>query len=145
MIKEGVDVALRNEAITVYRYAYDTPCDFYARNVRLQEGGYYLFDLVLPDRTVEDCTLGIPGWVNIENAVAAVSLAWCAARSEGVAFDEERLKEALAHFQGVMRRFEFYVNTPKQVYMDDYAHHPRELSAALTSVRKMFPERKGLS
>ncbi len=40
---------------------------------------------------------------------------------------------------GVKRRFEFYVNTPRQVYMDDYAHHPRELAATLTSVRKMFP------
>ena len=145
VIKEGVDVALRNEAITVYRYAYDTPSDFYARNVRLQEGGYYRFDLVLPDRTIEDCTLGVPGWVNIENAVAAVALVWCAAKSEGAAFDEVRLKEALASFLGVKRRFEFYVNSPKQVYMDDYAHHPRELAAALTSVGKMFPERKVLA
>ncbi|MBR5849799.1 MAG: UDP-N-acetylmuramate--L-alanine ligase [Alistipes sp.] len=145
IIKQGVDVALRNEAISYYRYAYDTPCDFYARNIRLQEGGYYLFDLVLPDRTVTDCTLGIPGWVNIENAVAAVALCWCAAKHEGTTFDEERLREALAHFQGVKRRFEFYVNTPKQVYMDDYAHHPRELSAALTSVRKMFPGRRLLA
>ena len=145
IIKQGVDVALRNEAISYYRYAYDTPCDFYARNIRLQEGGYYLFDLVLPDRTVTDCTLGIPGWVNIENAVAAVALCWCAAKHEGTNFDEERLREALAHFQGVKRRFEFYVNTPKQVYMDDYAHHPRELSAALTSVRKMFPGRRLLA
>lgn len=40
------------------------------------------------------------------------------------------------------RRFEFYVNTPRQVYMDDYAHHPRELAATLTSVRKMFPGRR---
>ena len=44
--------------------------------------------------------------------------------------------------RGVKRRFEFYVNTPRQVYMDDYAHHPRELAATLTSVRKMFPGRR---
>ena len=142
VIKEGVDVALRNEAITSYRYAYNTPCDFYATNIRLMEGGHYRFDLVLPDRTVTDCTLGIPGWVNIENAVAAVAMCWVAAKKEGVAFDEERLRRGLAGFQGVKRRFEFYLNTPEQVYMDDYAHHPRELSAALTSVRGMFPERR---
>ncbi|WP_289182448.1 UDP-N-acetylmuramate--L-alanine ligase [Alistipes sp. UBA6068] len=142
VIKQGVDIVLDNPAIRVYRYAYDTPCDFYARNVRLQEAGHYLFDLVTPGGVVEDCTLGIPGWVNIENAVAAVAAVWCAAQAEGAAFDAERLRTALASFSGVKRRFEFYVNTPRQVYMDDYAHHPRELAATLTSVRKMFPGRR---
>lgn len=142
ILKQGVDIALRNEGITLYRYAYDTPCDFYARNIRLEQGGHYRFDLVLPDGVVEDCTLGIPGWVNIENAVAAVAAVWCAAKRDGVAFDAESLKQALADFSGVKRRFEFYLNTPEQVYMDDYAHHPRELSAALTSVCKMFPARR---
>lgn len=141
IIKAGVDVALRNEAITIYRYAYDTPCDFYAAHIRLIEGGYYRFDLVMPDRTIRDCTLGVPGWVNIENAVAASAMCWVAARKEGVVLDEELLRKALASFEGVKRRFEFYLNTPKQVYMDDYAHHPRELAAALTSLRKMFPAR----
>ena len=93
VLKAGVDVALRNDAVTVYRYAYDTPCDFYAR-------------------------------------------------AEGGTLDTERLRRALAAFEGVKRRFEFYVNTPRQVYMDDYAHHPRELAAALTSVRRMFPGRR---
>lgn len=141
VIKAGVEVALRNEQIDIYRYAYDTPCDFYAANIRLVGGGHYRFDLVMPDRTVADCTLGVPGWVNIENAVAAVAMCWVAAKREGCSFDEERLREALASFEGVKRRFEFYLNTPEQVYMDDYAHHPRELAAALTSVRAMFPER----
>jgi UDP-N-acetylmuramate--alanine ligase len=59
-----------------------------------------------------------------------------------VPFDVERLKQALAEFSGVKRRFEFYLNSPKQVYMDDYAHHPRELAAALTSVCRMFPGRR---
>ncbi|MBR3847061.1 MAG: UDP-N-acetylmuramate--L-alanine ligase, partial [Alistipes sp.] len=78
VIKLGVDVAICNEQIATYRYAYDTPCDFYATQIRLQQGGHYRFDLVMPDRVVTDCTLGIPGWVNIENAVAATALVWCA-------------------------------------------------------------------
>ena len=141
ILKKGVELAFDNPEITRYRYAYDEEADFYATNIRLVGGGHYRFDLVLPDGVVEDCTLGIPGWVNIENAVAAVAAAWCAARQEGVAFDAARLKQALADFSGVKRRFEFYLNTSRQVYMDDYAHHPRELSAALTSVCRMFPER----
>ena len=142
VLKAGVDVALRNDAVTVYRYAYDTPCDFYARDVRLIEGGHYRYDLVTPSGVIADCTLGIPGWGNVENAVAAVAAMWCAARAEGGTLDTERLRRALAAFEGVKRRFEFYVNTPRQVYMDDYAHHPRELAAALTSVRRMFPGRR---
>ena len=141
IIKRGVDIVIDNPGIAVYRYSYDEPCDFYARNVQLLEGGHYRYDIVTPGGVVEGCTLGIPGWVNIENSVAAAASIWCAAQAEGTTLDAERLREALASFAGVKRRFEFYVNTPKQVYMDDYAHHPRELAATLTSVRKMFPGR----
>jgi UDP-N-acetylmuramate--alanine ligase len=74
--------------------------------------------------------------------VAAVALFILAAEAEGKDVDYDTLRSALASFSGVKRRFEFYVNTPKAVYMDDYAHHPRELSAAITSVKRMFPERK---
>ena len=142
IMKLGVDVEVRNKEINLYRYSYDTPCDFYARNISLMEGGYYRFDIVTPSEVIENCTLGIPGWVNVENAVAAVALFWCAARAEDKPLHTEALREALAEFSGVKRRFEFYVNTPKQVYMDDYAHHPRELSATITSVKRMLPGRR---
>ena len=142
IIKQGLDLRIDNPGITVWRYALDTPCDFYAARVRLLEGGHYRYDIVTPDGVIADCTLGVPGWVNIENSVAAVASVWCAARHEGVALDAERLREGLASFAGVKRRFEFYVNRPKQVYMDDYAHHPRELAATLLSLRRMFPGRR---
>lgn len=142
IVKQGVDIVIDNPEITVYRYAYDTPCDFYARNVQLLEGGHYRYDIVTPGGVIAGCTLGIPGWINIENSVAAVASVWCAAQAEGTEPDVDKLREALASFSGVKRRFEFYVNTPKQVYMDDYAHHPRELAATLTSVRGMFPGRR---
>lgn len=142
ILKQGVDIVLDNPKITVYRYSFDEPCDFYARNVQLLEGGHYRYDLVTPSGVIEGCTLGIPGWVNIENAVAAVASVWCAAKAEGTLLDADKLRDALASFSGVKRRFEFYVNTPKQVYMDDYAHHPRELAATLTSVGRMFPGRR---
>ena len=142
VIKNGVDITLDNADITVYRYSYDEQCDFYARNVELIGGGMYRYDIVTPSGVIEGCTLGIPGWVNIENSVAAVAMLWCAAQSRGEELDVERLRKALAGFEGVKRRFEFYINTPEVVYMDDYAHHPRELSATITSVKKMFPGRR---
>ena len=142
IIKQGLDLTIDNAEITVCRYSYDTPCDFYARNIELIGGGHYRYDVVTPSGVIEGCTLGIPGWVNIENSVAAVASVWCAAQSRGEEPDADRIREALSTFSGVKRRFEFYVNTPKQVYMDDYAHHPRELAATLTSVRQMFPGRR---
>ena len=141
VIKQGVDIPLP-EGIDIWRYSYDdSSSDFYATNVVLQQGGYYRFDIVTPFGTFRDLTLGIPGWVNIENAVAAVASSVCAARKRKEELDEQKLKAALEAFSGVKRRFEFYVNTPRQVYMDDYAHHPEELEATITSVKRMFPER----
>ncbi len=142
IIKKGVDIAIDNPGITVYRYSYDQPCDFYARNIRLTGGGYYIYDIVTPHGTIADCTLGVPGWVNIENSVAAVAMFLCAEKHDGRKTDLDSLRRALREFSGVKRRFEFYVNTPTAVYMDDYAHHPRELAATLTSVRRMFPGRR---
>ena len=142
ILKKGVDVEVRNSQITTYSYSYDEPSDFYATNIELLPTGHYRFDIVTPFGTIEGCTLGIPGWVNVENAVAATALFIVASRAEGKSVDSDALRAALASFTGVKRRFEFYVNTPKAVYMDDYAHHPRELSAAITSVKGMFPNRK---
>ena len=129
------------EDVHIWRYAYNEKCDFYADNITLCEGGYYNYDIVTPDGRITGCRLGIPGWVNIENSVAAVAAMWCAARSRGEALDLDLLRKGLCEYSGVKRRFEFYINTPKQVYMDDYAHHPEELEAAITSVRRMFPTR----
>ncbi len=142
VLKRGTDLRVDNPAITVYGYACDAPADFHAANVRLLDGGRYRYDIVVPDGVYRDCTLGVPGWVNVENSVAAVAALWCAARARGERPDGERLSAALASFEGVKRRFECYINTPRQVYMDDYAHHPRELAATLASVREMFPGRR---
>ena len=139
VMKKGVDVAVTNDKISVYHYSYNEEGDFYAKNVELLEGGYYRYDIVTPTGVVEGCSLGIPGWVNIENSVAAVALLWAVERNLK---DHDALRKALKEFSGVKRRFEFYVNTPKGVYMDDYAHHPRELAATITSVKQMFPSRK---
>lgn len=142
ILKRGVDIALPAEGVHVWRYSYDTPCDFYAADVRPCGGGYYEYDIATPSGRIEGCRTGIPGWINVENSVAAVAALWCAAEARGERLDHDLLRKGLAEFAGVKRRFEFYVNTPRQVYMDDYAHHPEELEAAIASVRGMFPERK---
>lgn len=142
ILKKGVELDVPRTDITKYSYhCTDTGADFHAENLAVDGGGYYSFDLVCPDRRIEGCRLGIPGLVNVENCVAAVALVWC----EGFV-SADSLREAMATFTGVQRRFDFWVNTPQVpgsvIYMDDYAHHPAELQAMLTSVRKMFPGRR---
>lgn len=143
ILKHGTDIALRNSAVTVYSYSTDNAAsDFHAANIRLLEGGHYLYDIVTPGGTVTDCTLGVPGRINIENSIAATAQVWCAAKIRGEEFSRDSLRRALASFSGVKRRFDFWLNTPRMVYMDDYAHHPREIGATLASVRAMFPGRR---
>lgn len=142
ILKHGVSLPLERDDIRRYTYhVTDSGADFHAENLSVDGGGYYTFDLVFPDRRIDGCRLGIPGLVNVENCVAAAALVW----SEGFVSDE-RMREAIATFRGVQRRFDFWVNDPAvpggTIYMDDYAHHPAELRAMLASVRKMFPTRE---
>ena len=145
ILKQGVDLKFDSSERKLYRYSCDQGGDFHAENIRLIEGGHYLYDIVLPDGRIEDCELGILGKVHIENAVAAVAMLWCAAQIEGKAFDKKAVRKALREFEGVKRRMEVYVNTPKQVYIDDYAHHPEELRATIESLRGIFPGRRLLA
>jgi UDP-N-acetylmuramate--alanine ligase len=145
ILKQGVDLKFDTASRSLYRYSCDNGGDFHAENISLIEDGHYSYDIVLPDCRIERCTLGILGKVHIENSVAAVAMLWCAAKIEGKAFDMEAVKRALKSFEGVKRRMEVYINTPKQVYIDDYAHHPEELRATIESLRGIFPGRRLLA
>ncbi|MBQ7997518.1 MAG: UDP-N-acetylmuramate--L-alanine ligase [Paludibacteraceae bacterium] len=109
--------------------------DFYAANIRVGDGRIS-FDFHTPATVLPDVRLGVPVWVNIENAVAAMAVAWL----NGVT--EEELRCGIASFKGVQRRFNIHVNTPEVTYIDDYAHHPEEIATAIDSIRKLFPSRR---
>ena len=136
IVKQGVEVPLENTTAKVWRYAYDQPCDFYASDIQPLEKGRFDFTINHPGGRIEHCSIGIPGWVNVENAVAAAA----AALLHGTA--PMKIREALATFQGVRRRFDIRIDTPRVAYVDDYAHHPDELRAAISSIRNIFPGRK---
>ncbi len=120
----------------ILHYSYDAPCDFYASDIKPLQGGYFSFTLNHPGGRLTGCTVGVPGWVNVENAVAASAVALL------YGADPIDIKSALATFSGVERRFDIHVNTPKVAYIDDYAHHPREIAAAISSMREIFAGRK---
>lgn len=109
--------------------------DFKAHNLRV-ENAEMIFDIVYPDGIITDCSMLIPGFHNVENALAATAV------SLAVGVSPEKVKEGLATFKGVKRRFEYHVRSEKVVYIDDYAHHPTEIEAFLTSVKALYPTRK---
>ncbi|HVN56882.1 MAG TPA: UDP-N-acetylmuramate--L-alanine ligase [Bacteroidales bacterium] len=123
------------EWVDVFSYGLDEGSDFRAVNI-VQESGTFTFDLVTPEGTIEDIKFPFPGKVNIENAVAASSVALLC----GVKPDE--IRSSLFTFRGVQRRFDIRIDRPGLVYIDDYAHHPEEIRACINSVREYYAGRK---
>jgi UDP-N-acetylmuramate--alanine ligase len=126
---------LRTLGVDSITYALEGEADFRALNIRL-EGGLYRFDVKTPEGLINGVGLGVPGLVNIENALPVVGLARL------LNIDDGLIREALSTFSGVQRRFDVRISRPGMVYIDDYAHHPKEIDACINSVRKMYPERK---
>ncbi len=115
----------------------DVNADVYATNLKV-ENGTYLFDVVVKDWLLKDVRLNIGGLHNIENALAAIAVAHI------LKIDDVKIREAVAAFKGVKRRFE-YVIAPGEsdvVMIDDYAHHPEELRSLITGARSLFDNRK---
>lgn len=134
VVKNSLQLTVDNLQARVYTYAVGEKADFYADNIRVANGEIR-FDFHTPQQSVEDVQLGVPVWVNIENGVAAMAVAWLMGATD------EELHEGMRSFSGVYRRFNIHVNTPQITYIDDYAHHPMELKASIESVRKLYPER----
>ncbi|MEE3375917.1 MAG: UDP-N-acetylmuramate--L-alanine ligase [Candidatus Cryptobacteroides sp.] len=135
--KKGIPVGPSDTKAKVYTYHYtDTSADFYPVSAQPDACGCFHYDLHTPDGVIPGFKVGTPGWVNCENSVAAAAVALC------YGIDPEAVKAAIACFEGVKRRLEVHLNTPKLSYVDDYAHHPAELSSAITSLRNIFPGRK---
>lgn len=135
--KLGLDITPNHTKARIMRYSYNDPrADFYADNLRKDECGYFTFNLKYPDGVIKDCRVGVPGWVNVENAVAASAIALV------YGIDPEAIRHALGSFLGVKRRFDIHVNRPGCAYIDDYAHHPNEISTAISSMRDIFPGRR---
>ena len=135
--KLGLDITEEDTKAKILRYHYnDSRADFYARNPRPDNLGYFSFDLVYPGGVMENVKCGTPGWVNVENSVAAAAICL----TYGV--KPEAIRHAIGTFQGVKRRLDIHLNTEKISYIDDYAHHPKELATAISSMRDIFPGRK---
>jgi len=136
VVKYGLEFPISYSG-TIYSYGIDKG-DFHAENLKLQDG-LYVFDVVTPDSIIESVKLGLAGTINVENALAAIALAY------NLGVTKEEIKGSLSNFKGAKRRLDFQVgnsSSSHSVYIDDYAHHPEEIKACLTSVKNIFPKRK---
>ena len=116
-------------------YSIDGQADYQASEIRVVDGAF-LFTLHYPKGKITDVTVGLPGSHNIENAVAAFTVA------AELGIDHNAIIAALASFKGVKRRFEYHIKSAGLIYIDDYAHHPAELKACIQSVKELYPDKK---
>ncbi len=131
--KEGLDVASNAKTIT---YAIDSiTADYSGFNLQFIEGKF-LVDVRTPSGKLTEVELGIPGIHNAENAIACVAL------TQFLGLSEAEIRHGLKTFKGVKRRFEYQIKTNDLVYIDDYAHHPTEIEALVSSVRLLYPNQK---
>jgi UDP-N-acetylmuramate--alanine ligase len=122
----GVSIAINEEA------------SFKAHNIRI-ENSSYVFDVQTPTETISNIVFGLPGHHNLMNALMALAMA----KTYGTSSDA--IKNALATFKGVQRRFSYQIKTDNLVYIDDYAHHPTEINAVHQAVRELYPNQKVLA
>jgi UDP-N-acetylmuramate--alanine ligase len=138
ILKKGVDKMLvfEKEGKKIQSYSvHQHSADYYARKITIKKGNYVL-DVVTPDDVLSGIALGIPGKHNVENSIAAIAVA------QNMNVFSGNIKNALATFKGVKRRFEYHIKTTNLIYIDDYAHHPEELRACISAVKEMYPSKK---
>ncbi len=135
IIHEGLEMkAAVQQGVTVYTYGRQHG-DFHAENIRIGNGEI-IFDFASPKGVIRDVQLGVPVSINIENGIAAMALA----QLNG-ATDEE-IRQGMASFRGVERRFDFQIKNDKLVFLTDYAHHPNEIKQCALSLREIYKDKK---
>ena len=136
VVKKGLEQYFRNGNIRAGVWTYGDGGDYRASDIVSDGQGKMYFTLNTPDGKIENCQAGVPGEVYIENATAAAALALLHGTSA------DKVREGIASFRGVARRFDIRLNVPGHTYIDDYAHHPAELAATIASIRQVWPGRK---
>jgi UDP-N-acetylmuramate--alanine ligase len=127
-----IDVSALASGVSYVDYSGSVAAGHYAANVEIKEGRYY-FDYHTQEERWFSVELGLPGMHNVENAVSAIAV--CRA----VGLTELEIRDGLSSFKGVKRRFEYHIRRDDMVLIDDYAHHPEELRACISSVRQLYP------
>ena len=129
-VRKGLDIGRNHKT-----YAVNEEADYYSDNLRMDHDKIY-FDFHTPSETVKDFVWEIPGIHNVENATAALAIL------HNLGVDFETLKKAIANFKGIKRRYTKHIYPNGKIYIDDYAHHPTEINAVVSSIKTFYPDKK---
>jgi len=124
--------------LTGITYGIEDNADYSAINIKIKDGTY-VFDVKTPKAIFSDFKFNLPGRHNLSNALIALAM------TVEYGLPHQQLAEALASYQGVKRRFTYQIKTENLVFIDDYAHHPKEINAVYQAVREMYPNKKVLA
>ncbi len=135
IVKKGLPIKPRTKQnVRILTYSVEEG-DFHAENIRIGDGEI-TFDFIHPTGKICNIQLGVPVYINIENGIAAMALALL----NGASYDE--IRNAMASYKGVKRRFDIHMKTKELTIIDDYAHHPAELKASIESIKRVYPDKK---
>ncbi len=134
IVKKNVDndLSLKVKHL-IYSLNLDT--EYSADSIHINDGNF-CYNINSPIEFISDVAIGLPGLHNVENSIAAVAVA------QQLGIKGDIINNALRSFKGVKRRFDYRVKTKSVVYIDDYAHHPEELKAAITAAKQLYPDKK---
>ncbi|MAJ89818.1 MAG: UDP-N-acetylmuramate--L-alanine ligase [Flavobacteriales bacterium] len=136
LFEESIDIDFPVPDVGVrFCYSAKNRADYFSENIRVQNGKM-IFDMIALEKKQSNIMLDMPGTHNISNAVAATAIAFYL----GLSFDA--VASGLKTFKGVNRRFDKHIDTDKMVYIDDYAHHPEEVSATIVATKQLYPKRE---
>jgi len=134
--KHGLKHGSRLQASHKYTYSLQNDAaTAHATEIRMRDGGY-IFNVTGNGWMLEDIHLNIGGMHNVENVTVAIAVA------KQMEITDDLIKQAVANFKGVKRRFEYIIKDDKHVFIDDYAHHPEELAALIKSAKTLFPNKR---
>ena len=134
IVKKNVDNDLRlKDKRLVYSLNLDT--EYSANSIEIIDGEF-CYNINSPIEPVSHLAIGLPGLHNVENSIAAIAVA------QQLGIKGDVINKALRSFKGVKRRFDYRVKSKSVVYIDDYAHHPEELRAAITAAKQLYPDKK---
>ena len=123
------------EGIINYTYGLDEKADFFPTKIEVRNGKF-CYDVATPFGQIEALEMSGGGRHNVENSIGALALAM------QIGIDKQQIREAISTYKGVQRRFEIHIQSDSLVYIDDYAHHPREIDVTLDTIRELFPGKR---
>jgi UDP-N-acetylmuramate--alanine ligase len=131
--REGLNLNTLSKKVT---YALNSSTANYSMQNFVWENDFLYGDVRLGSSFWQKVKLGIPGLHNAENALGCIALL------NELGMSESEIRAGLETFLGVKRRFEYHIRTQDLVYIDDYAHHPKEIKALVESIRMLYPNKK---